>query len=300
MSEWPPLPLADWTDTQATLHRWTQIVGKIKLALAPPVNHWWHVTLLATARGLTTSPMPVGAGALDITFDFIDHVCRLELSDGRRRDIRLEPKSVAAFYGEMMTALHDLGATTRIWPVPVEIPGDALRFDRDEEHRSYDVELVERWWRITSAVDNVFKIFRGRFLGKSSPVHFFWGSFDLVVTRFSGRRAPDRPEADPVTREAYSHEVTSAGFWPGSGTVAEPAFYAYAAPAPAGFATAKVSPSDAFFSPEFGGLFLYKYDDMRRASSPDAALLDFLQTTYEAGATLGGWDRAALERSATP
>jgi len=296
---WPPLPrLAEWADTQATLHRWLQIVGKIRLALAPPVNHWWHVTLLTTARGLTTTPMPSGdGGAFEIELDFIDHACRLQTGDGRLREIALAPKSVAAFYREMMAALAELGVRVRIWPMPVEIPGETRRLDQDDAHRSYDVDAVERWWRALASTDAVLKQFRGGFLGKCSPVHFFWGGFDLAVTRFSGRRAPERPGADRVTREAYSHEVSSAGFWPGSGPVQEASFYAYAAPAPEGFGTRPVRPAPAYYTPEFGGEFLLRYEDVRTSSSPRAALLEFLESTYDAAASLGRWDRAALERN---
>jgi hypothetical protein len=293
---WPPLALADWADTQATLHRWMQIVGKVKLALAPPVNHWWHITLFTTARGLTTSPMPSGAGTLEIAFDFVDHVCRIDLSDGRRRQLVLGPRSVASFYREMSHTLNDLGVVARVWPMPVEIPGATVPFDEDDAHGSYEAAAVERWWHALSEVDAILKAFRGRFLGKCSPVHFFWGSFDLAVTRFSGRRAPERPGADAITREAYSHEVTSAGFWPGGGAVSDAAFYAYAAPEPEGYRAAPVAPASAFYSRDLGE-FILPYDDVRRAASPRDVLLTFLQSTYEAGAILGRWDRQALERS---
>jgi hypothetical protein len=291
---WPALPLAEWADTYATLHMWTQVVGKIRLALAPPVNHWWHVTLLTTARGVTTSPMPYGSRTLEIMFDFIDHRLLFETSDGRRRSIALEPKSVARFYQEVMQALKELEMPVRIWPMPVEVPAP-VRFDQDEQHHSYDAEWVTRWWRALVQTDAILKKFRGGFLGKGSPVHFFWGSFDLAVTRFSGRRAPARPDADLMTREAYSHEVTSAGFWPGSGAIQEAAFYAYAAPEPPGYKTARVAPEAAFYSPDFN-IFILKYDDVRAASSPNDMLWEFLQSTYEAGATLANWNRAELER----
>lgn len=294
-SDWPSLPLTSWADTCATLHMWTQVVGKVQLALAPAVNHWWHITLHPIARGLTTSPMPAGQHMLEIVFDFVDHRLRFVTSDGRIREIALEPKTVADFYREVMRTLNDLQMPVRIWPMPVEIPAP-IRFDQDVQHHSYDRVWVERWWRALLSVDAVFKEFRGGFIGKSSPSHFFWGSFDLAVTRFSGRRAPDRPGADAMTREAYSHEVSSAGFWPGSGALTEAAFYSYAAPEPEGFKAARVGPAAAFYSADFNE-FILKYEDVRRAASPRDALLEFLQTTYDAGARLGGWDRPELERA---
>jgi hypothetical protein len=294
-STWPELPLAEWADTYGTLHMWTQIVGKIRLALAPPVNHWWHVTLLTTARGLTTSPMPYGARTLEIMFDFVDHRLLFETSDGDRRGLALEPKPVSDFYRDVMRTLGELKAPVRIWPMPVEVPSP-IRFDQDQQHRSYDPVWVTRWWRILMQTDEILKKFRGGFLGKASPVHFFWGSFDLAVTRFSGRRAPERPEADRITREAYSHEVSSAGFWPGSGVIQEPAFYAYAAPEPPGYKTARIAPASAFYNPEFSN-FILRYDDVRTAAAPDAVLMEFLQSTYETGATLAQWNRAELERT---
>src|SRR6266851_5401247 len=230
---WPPLPAPAWADTYETLHMWTQVVGKIRLALAPPVNHWWHVTLFVTARGLTTSPIPLDDRTDDrtfeITFDFIDHQLRLDVSNGDSRTFALAPMTVEAFYRNVMRMLGDLDIGTHIWPVPVEVPSP-VRFDQDRQHASYDAEWAHRWWHILRQVDGVLQEFRGRFIGKSSPVHFFWGGFDLAVTRFNGRRAPER--ADPMNREAYSHEVISAGFWPGGGAVSEAAFYAYAAPEP--------------------------------------------------------------------
>ncbi|HEY3042903.1 MAG TPA: DUF5996 family protein [Vicinamibacterales bacterium] len=298
-SDLPPLPLSEWAGTYATLHMWTQVVGKIRLALAPPVNHWWHVTFLTTARGLTTTSMPYQQGTLEIVFDFIDHRLLFETSDGRRRTIVLEPKSVADFYREVMQTLGELDISVRIWPMPVEVPAP-IRFDRDVEHHSYDRAAVERWWQALLYIDAIFKEFRGLFLGKSSPAHFFWGGFDLAVTRFNGRRAPERPGADAMTREAYSHEVTSAGFWPGGGlpggaVMREAVLYAYAAPEPPGYKTAHVGPRTAFYSADFNEFFL-KYEDLRIAPSPHDALMEFLQSTYEAGATLGGWNRGELER----
>ena len=294
-SDWPPLPRADWADTIATLHMWTQVVGKVRLALSPPVNHWWHITLRPTARGLTTTPMPYGGQMLEIAFDFVDHRLRLDTSDGRRREVVLEAKSVAEFYREVMQALRELEMPVRIWPMPSEVPAP-IRFDQDVEHHSYDPSAVERWWGALRQIIAVFEEFRGGFIGKNSPVHFFWGGFDLAVTRFSGRPAPERPGADAMTREGYSHEVSSVGFWPGSGAVPEAAFYAYFAPEPAGYKTATVAPGAAFYSPDFNE-FVLKYEDVRTAPSPREALMAFLQSTYDAGATLAGWDRSALERT---
>ena len=275
---------------------WTQIVGKMRLALGPRINHWWGVALYVTARGLTTSPIPYGGGAFEIVFDFIDHTLTIEVSDGRRHTIALRPRSVAEFFDMFMRALDDLHIRVRIWPMPVEVPAP-IRFNEDRVHAAYDADAAHQWWRALVQIDTVLQEFRAGFIGKSSPVHFWWGAFDLAVTRFSGRRAPERPEADPITREGYSHEVISVGFWPGSGAITEPAFYAYAAPEPAGFKDAHVAPAEAFYSADFNE-FLLKYDDVRRAMSPRDALLQFLQTTYDAGATLANWNRAELERPA--
>jgi hypothetical protein len=288
---WRSLPLSAWQDTLATLHMWTQVVGKIRLALAPPVNHWWHVPLYVTARGLTTSRIPDHDRTFEIAFDFIDHQLRIETSDGGRRAVPLVPMTVQDFYAAVMRALAELNIEVHIWPMPVEVPSP-IRFDQDVQHASYDAHWVHRWWSILRLVDRVFEEFRGRFVGKSSPVHFFWGSFDLAVTRFSGRRAPDRD--DPIMREAYSHEVISAGFWPGGGSVGGPAFYAYAAPEPPGFKTAAVLPKAASYNRELGE-YLLMYDDVRTAESPAETLRQFLQTTYEAGANLANWNRAELE-----
>ena len=290
---WPELHIADWQATRDTLHMWTQIVGKIRLKQSPLVNHWWEVPLYVTARGLTTSPIPYGGGAFEILFDFIGHRLLIETSPGPARELALRAHSVAEFYEELMAALHQLGIYVKIWTVPQEVPSP-IRFEEDRTHASYDPDYVNRFWRILVSADAIFKEFRGRFLGKSSPVHFFWGSFDLAVTRFSGRRAPERPGADPITREAYSHEVISAGFWPGTGDT-DAVFYAYAAPEPQGFSKQLVSPPQSFYSTQFSE-FLLKYDDVRKATSPREALLEFLQSTYEAGATLGNWDRESLER----
>jgi hypothetical protein len=293
--DWPPLPLADWKETYRTLHRWTQMAGKVQLALTPLTNHWWNVAMHATARGLTTTPIPHARGPFTLEFDLVDHVLRIDLGRGDQREIRLVPQSVARFYEAFVASLRALGIEARIWPMPVEVPGP-VRFDRDNAGE-YDADAVNRCWRILRQVDAILREFRARFIGKCSPVHFFWGSFDLCVTRFSGRPAPPRPGADAINREAYSHEVSSAGWWPGSGAVGEPAFYAYAAPEPAGFSGARIGPAKAFYHPEMRE-FIYRYDDMRATPDPRAALLEFLQTTYEAGANLGAWDRPALERSA--
>ena len=295
MSEvWPALPLAAWQDTYATLHMWTQIVGKVRLTLSPHVNHWWATTLYVTSRGLTTSPIPYSTRTFEVLFDFIDHNLVIQTSDGATKGLGLFPRSVADFYHEFMVALRSLGIEVKIFPLPQEVP-NPIPFDEDYEHASYDPAYANRFWRILVQSDRVFKQFRARFLGKCSPVHFFWGSFDLAVTRFSGRPAPERPGADRITREAYSHEVSSCGFWPGSGPIQEPAYYAYTIPEPPGLSTAALQPSSAWYSRELSE-FLLRYDDVRTADNPDAVLLEFLQSAYEAGANLAGWDRATLER----
>ncbi|MDQ3907389.1 MAG: DUF5996 family protein [Acidobacteriota bacterium] len=291
----PSLALEEWEPTRATLHMWTQVVGKIRLAQTPLVNHWWNVPLYVTARGLTTSAMPYGERTFQIDFDFCSHQLVVETSDGRSRTLALEPRTVADFYRETIGLLGELNIEVKIWTTPVEIP-DPIPFDEDTQHASYDAEYAQRFWRILAWTLPVFERFRAGFVGKCSPVHFFWGSFDLAVTRFSGRRAPEREGADPVTREAYSHEVISHGFWPGSGNVQFPAYYAYAAPEPAGFREAAIRPAPAYYTPETGG-YVLAYDEVRRAADPARTLLDFMRTTYDAGATLAGWDRAALERA---
>jgi hypothetical protein len=299
IERWPELPYAAWRDTRDTLHLFTQVIGKIRLAQAPWQNHSWHVALYVTARGLTTSPMPWPGGAFQIGFDFIDHVLQIRTNDGRLREFSLKPMTVAEFYAGVVVSLADLGISVRIHPMPCEIP-DAIPFDQDTTHKSYDPEYVNRFWRVLLASHEVFSRFRTGFIGKASPVHFFWGSFDLAVTRFSGRKAPPHPGGVPhlpnsVAREAYSHEVSSAGFWPGGGGPIEyPAFYSYAYPAPEGFADAKVAPAEAFFSRELGE-FILPYDAVRTAGNPDAALLAFLQSTYDTAADLAKWDRKALE-----
>jgi hypothetical protein len=291
---WPALPLDSWKDTYATLHMWTQIVGKVRLRLTPLVNHWWNVPFYVTARGLTTSRIPYGQRAFELWFDFIAHELVLEATDGLRKTLPLAPRSVAEFYEEFIAMLRSAGIEIKIWRMPVEI-ANPIPFDQDREHHAYDPAAVEKFWRILLSVDAVFGQFRSAFIGKCSPVHFFWGSFDLAVTRFSGRRAPERPGADAVTREAYSHEVSSVGFWPGGGDIKGAAFYSYMAPEPPGFKEANVRPGAAYYEKQ-PGEFLLMYEDLRKAESPTASLLDFCQSTYEVGANLAKWDRAALER----
>jgi hypothetical protein len=291
---WPSLPLEEWKDTCATLHMWTQVVGKIRLAQTPLVNHWWNVPLYVSARGLTTTAMPHGDRFFEMEVDFAEPELVTKSSDGEIAVIRLEPKSVATFYAETMNMLRELGLQVQIWTMPVEIQ-DPIPFDQDEQHASYDPEYAGRFWEVLRASDKVMQEFRSRFIGKSSPVHFFWGSFDLAVTRFSGRPAPARPDADLITREAYSHEVISHGWWPGQGPLGKPAFYSYTAPAPEGLKAAALRPDKAFWSNELSEFLLY-YDDVRTAVNPNEALMEFLESTYEAGANLAKWDRASLER----
>jgi hypothetical protein len=294
VDSWPELPLEAWQDTYATLHMWTQIVGKVRLALSPRINQWWEVPLYVNARGLTTSAIPYGGRIFDVQFDFIDHKLSIQTSWGSSKTLVLRPRSVADFYAEFMSALQSLGIAVKIWPMPVEVP-NPVRFAADTQHASYDPEYANRFWRILVSCENVFQEFRAAFIGKDSPIHFFWGSFDLCVTRFSGRRAPERAGADFITREAYSHEVISAGFWPGGGDIKGAAFYCYAAPEPAGFGAQAVQPAAAFYHPQMKE-FLLMYDDVRGAVSPRQALLSFLQSTYDAGANLAHWDRKELER----
>jgi len=293
---WPELPLEAWQDTYETLHLWTQIVGKVRLALSPNVNHWWGVPLYVNATGLTTSAIPYPEGIFEIQFDFIRHQLVIQTCQATSKTMALAPKSVAEFYREFREALASLGIQVKIWKMPVEIP-NPIAFDQDTQHASYDAEYANRFWRILYSCAEIFNEFRAEFIGKASPVHFFWGSFDLAATRFSGRRAPERPGADSITREAYSHEVISAGFWPGGGDVKGAAFYAYAAPEPEGFAKSTVRPAEAFYHPQLKEFFLM-YDDQRQASSPRGALLEFLESTYEAGAELGKWNRKELEKPA--
>ena len=295
---WPDLPLDAWRDTYATLHMWTQIVGKVRLALTPLINHWWNVPLYVTSRGLETGAMPSGGRDIGITFDFVEHKLMISCSDGRHAALPLVPKSVADFYGELMRSLANLGVNVRIWPTPVEV-SDPIPFPQDRQHASYDPAYASRFWQVLIRSGQVFGEFRAKFLGKCSPVHFFWGSFDLAVTRFSGRRAPQRPGADRIQREAYSHECISHGFWPGGAwsgkEVSAPVFYAYAVPEPPGMRDAPIRPSAAHFDPELSE-FILPYDAVRTSSSPRETLMQFLQSTYEAGANRAGWSRLELER----
>lgn len=290
---WPALPLDSWKDTYATLHMWSQIVGKVALAQAPPLNHSWAIAFHLTPRGWSTLLLPHGDRTFTIEFDFIEHQLVVRTSAGDVRTIALEPRSVAEFYQRLMALLHDMSLPVKIWPVSVELPA-AIRLDRDTEHHSYDAATANRFWRLLTSVTRVLNVARCEFAGKSSPVHFFWGSFDLAVTRFSGRPAPPR-EGPAFMREAYSHEVISHGFWPGSGPVLEPAFYAYAVPEPAGLKEVRVQPDAAFYHRDLGE-FILPYEAVRTSASPDQAIRDFVDTTYSAAATLGGWDRRALER----
>jgi len=300
---WPSLPFESWSDTYATLHMWTQVIGKIRLVQSPWVNHSWHVTLYVTSRGITTSPIPYGARTFQIEFDFLNHHLSIQASDGRMGTLPLEPQSVAAFYRRLMEEMGRLELHVNIHKKPNEVP-EPIRFDLDEYHRAYDREYANRFWRILVQADRVLKEFRARFIGKCSPVHLFWGALDLAVTRFSGRRAPRHPGGIPnlpdwVTQEAYSHEVSSCGFWPGGGAIPYPAFYSYVYPEPAGFSGASVRPQAAFYSADYRE-FILAYDVVRRAEAPDQTLLDFLQTTYEAAANLANWDRRSLERGESP
>jgi hypothetical protein len=297
---WPSLPYLEWKDTCATLHMWTQVVGKIRLVQTPWVNHSWHTTLYVTSRGLTTSPIPHGARTFQINFDFIDHKLLIQTSAGGVKTMSLAPRSVADFYEELFAKLAELNLKVKIHTMPNELP-NPIPFEKDYEHASYDAEYANRFWRALVQADRVFKQFRARFIGKSSPVHFFWGSFDMAVTRFSGRRAPTHPGGIPhlpdwVTREAYSHEVSSCGFWPGNEQMPQPIFYSYAYPEPQGFSTATARPTGAGYSSDLKE-FIFPYDEVRQSASPDAALLEFMQSSYEAAADFGGWDRAELERA---
>src|SRR5688572_4713333 len=290
---WPPLPYEAWKDTYATLHMWTQVVGKIALARAVPLNHSWAIAFLLTPRGLRTHALSLDGRTFSITFDFLGHLLVIETSDGVRRTLPLTPGSVADFYQELMTTLDAMGLATRIWSMPVEL-ASPMRFELDTAHNSYDREYVERWWRIVTQAHQVFSECRCAFIGKCSPVHFFWGAFDVAVTRFSGRLAPPR-EGPAFMREAYSHEVISHGFWPGSAPLLEPAFYAYAVPEPPGLKTATVEPEGAYYHPELNE-FILPYEVVRMAARPEATLTAFVESTYNRAATLAGWDRAALER----
>jgi hypothetical protein len=290
---WPALPYADWHDTYETLHLWSQVVGKVALALAPPLNHCWGVALHVTARGLSTGMLPHGSRSFVLAFDFINHALAITCTDGQTRHLPLQPRSVAEFYRALMDALRDMGLAVSIWPVAVEMPAP-VRLDEDTRHCTYDAAWAQRFWRILVQVDRVFTAWRCAYVGKSSPVNFFWGSFDLAVTRFSGRRAPPR-QGPAFERDAYSHEVISHGFWPGSAPLLEPAFYAYAVPPPAGLAAAPVQPSGAYFHPQLAE-FILPYAAMREAASPEGALRAFLQSTWQQAAELGGWPLVELER----
>jgi uncharacterized protein DUF5996 len=295
---WPELPFQEWKETYATLHMWTQIVGKIRLAQTPWINHSWHTTLYVTSRGLTTSPVPYGFRTFQIDFDFIAHKLLIQTSDGEVKTITLEPRSVADFYNELFAKLGELNLKVKIHTTPNEV-ATPIPFEKDQEHASYDADYANRFWRAVAQADRVFKQFRARFIGKCSPVHFFWGSFDLAVTRFSGRRAPEHPGGVPhlpdwVAREAYSHEVSSCGFWPGSEQAPQPVFYSYAYPEPEGFSAAKVSPDGAGYNSQLRE-FILPYDEVRQAASPDEFLLEFLQSSYEAAADSGRWNRSELE-----
>ena len=295
---WPRLSLAEWQDTYATLHMWTQVVGKIRLAQTPLVNHWWNVTLYVTPRGLTTGTIPHGTDAFRIDFDFVDHRLEIATSPGRVFTTALVPRSVADFHSAVMGGLEDLSMPVHIWSKPMEVEV-AIPFEEDDTHAAYDPDAAHRLWRILVQCDRVMTEFRSRFVGKCSPAHFFWGAFDIAVTRFSGRTAPAHPGAPFmatwVAQEAYSHECSSCGFWPGGGPVPEPVFYSYAYPEPAGFREWPVVPAEAYYSTDLFE-YLLPYEAVRNADDPDAALLDFLRTTYEAAAELGAWDRKALER----
>ena len=297
-SDWPALRFEEWKDTCDTLHLWTQVVGKIRLACAPMINHWWQVPLYVTSRGLTTSAVPYKARSFQIDFDFIDHRLVIQVSDGTSQGLDLKPRSVAEFYREVMERMRHLGLDVRIWTMPVEIP-DPIPFENDRIHCAYDAEKAQRFWHALVLADQLLTAFRGRFIGKASPVHFFWGGFDLAVTRFSGRRAPAHPAVPNtalyVAQESYSHEVSSCGFWPGNGGYGRASFYSYAYPEPQGFSQARVRPSAAFFDQSLGE-FILPYDSVRDTASPDDSVPDFLQTTYEAAANLASWDRRELER----
>jgi Family of unknown function (DUF5996) len=294
LSEWPALPFSEWESTCDTLHMWTQIVGKTRMALEPLVNHWWNVALYVTPVGLSTSLIPYKDKVFEVELDLVSHRLQLRTGEGREYSIPLYPRSVADFYREYMGVLRSARIDVRINRIPAEFD-DLTPYDEDRHHASYDKEYVERFRRILTGADHVLKTFRASFLGKSSPVHFFWGSFDLAVTRFSGRRAPEQPNADPISREGYSHEVISCGFWPGDRRFKTASFYSYTAPTPQGLAEEFIRPHAAYWEPLLGE-FILKYDDVRAASSPEAAILDFCQSTYEAGAKRANWDRAALER----
>lgn len=294
---WPELAWGDWFDTAQTLHMWTQIIGKTRLALTPLQNHWWNVPLYVTAHGLTTSAMDYGDDVLDIEFDFLHHELRMRLGSGKNETLALKPRSVADFYREYLGRLEALGVLVKIWPMPVEIQ-NPIRFDLDTQHHSYDPEYAHRFWQVLVQTEKVLRAWAPKFLGKVSPAHFFWGSFDFAMTRFSGRPAPPREGADSIQREAYSHEVISAGFWPGNGGYGAAAFYCYAAPIPSGLSEKKISPSAATWDNNLGE-FIFRYDDVRLHPSPENALLEFFETAYAAAADAAKWDRKELDRKTT-
>jgi hypothetical protein len=291
---WPALPLEEWLETKDTLQRWTQVVGKIRMALTPPVNHWWHVPLYVSARGLTTSFIPFGDRWFDMELDFVVHQLHIRTSDGAEREVALAPRTVADFHDEVFSRLKELHIDCSIWPVPVECD-NPIPLDRDDSHKSYDVEYVQRFWRVLSLTHEVLSVFRSEFLGKCSPIHFFWGGFDLACTRFSGRRAPEREGADAMNREAYSHEVSSVGWWPGDNRLPRASFYSYSAPEPAGYRNAAILPAAAYYNEPLGGFYLH-HDDLRLSPDPEKTLLDFCRTTYASAADNAHWDRDALER----
>lgn len=297
-SRWPELPWSAWSETAGTLHMWTQIVGKTRLALTPLQNHWWNVPLYVTACGLSTSAMACGDDVLDIEFDFLQHQLRMRLGSGKNESLALRPKSVADFYREYRQCLDALGVSVKIWPMPVEVQ-NPIRFDLDAMHKSYDPEYAQRFWQVLVRSEKVFRAWAPSFMGKVSPVHFFWGSFDLCVTRFSGRVAPPREGADSIQQEAYSREVISAGFWPGNGGFDAAAFYCYAAPVPAGLSEKKILPSAATWDKNLGE-YIFKYDDVLRQASPEAAVLEFIENAYCAAADSAKWDRDLLDRHPCP
>lgn len=294
-AEWPELPWNAWSTTADTLQMWTQIVGKTRLALTPLQNHWWNVPLYVTARGLGTSAIACGDDVLDIEFDFVEHELRMRLSSGKSESLTLRSKSVAEFYREYQHCLAALGVSVKLWPMPVEVQ-KPIRFDLDTQHSTYDRDYANRFWKVLVRAEKVFRAWAPSFMGKVSPVHFFWGSFDLAVTRFSGRTAPPREGADSIQREAYSHEVISAGFWPGNGGYGAAAFYCYAAPVPDGLADKQISPEAAKWDKTLGE-YVFLYDDVRLQPSPEDALLEFIENAYSAAADAAKWDRMLLDRN---
>ena len=298
MQELPSLPYAEWRDTLETLHRWTQIVGKVRLELTPLINHWWNVPFYVSAHGLTTSSIITGEHVFEMEFDFVNDVLHIRPDDGTEQNVELRPRTVADFYAATMDALARAGVEVHIWTQPVELVEDPIRFEQDVEHRSYDHDHAMRFWHAVSWIDGVLQKFRARFIGKASPVHFFWGSFDLATSRFSGRRAPPF-QADVINREAYSHEVSSVGWWPGDARLEKPSFYSYCAPEPAGFAQARIDVPGVYYNDQLKGFYL-DHDAVRAAQDPEAMLLDFAEQTYASAADLANWPRADLERRPPP